>query len=265
MPLNAVPAVRGTVAGHRLDAREGGGGTSPLFQCIPALGGAPHASPCLGVLCTCSIWEHPGRLPHPPPQPDAPRACAPAVVPFADGVSCRCYLQLLIDGDSRMIEGLFTDEDVLVWYTEEWRSLREHRRQFLTSRAVQKYLTEIKGIRRGPGRGGGKMEVRKISQFSATFSAILLEGVYSANCLRWPSEPSPIPPPLQPPPLLPLHCHPQSPLPSPTRQSSASSHGIFWLAVPVSRSDSNVRLPTVGKPAGMHSKGRDLRGGSRSG
>ena len=38
MPWKLALAVRGTVAGHRLGALEegGGGGTFPLFQCIPA-------------------------------------------------------------------------------------------------------------------------------------------------------------------------------------------------------------------------------------
>ena len=35
MPLKLALGVRGTVAGHRLGALEGGGGTSPPFQCIP--------------------------------------------------------------------------------------------------------------------------------------------------------------------------------------------------------------------------------------
>ena len=35
-PLKLAPAVRGTVAGHRLGALEGGGGYLPPFQCIPA-------------------------------------------------------------------------------------------------------------------------------------------------------------------------------------------------------------------------------------
>ena len=39
MPLKLAQGVRGTVAGHRLRAPEGWGGTSPPFQCIPG-GGA---------------------------------------------------------------------------------------------------------------------------------------------------------------------------------------------------------------------------------
>ena len=35
MPLRLALGVRGTVAGHRLGALEGGGGASPLFQCTP--------------------------------------------------------------------------------------------------------------------------------------------------------------------------------------------------------------------------------------
>ena len=38
MPSNLALAVRGTVAGHRLGALEGGGGTPPPFQYIPAPG-----------------------------------------------------------------------------------------------------------------------------------------------------------------------------------------------------------------------------------
>ena len=40
MPLKLALAVRGTVAGRRLDALEGGGGegTVPPFQCIPGVG-----------------------------------------------------------------------------------------------------------------------------------------------------------------------------------------------------------------------------------
>ena len=38
MPLKLAVAVRETVAGHRLDALEGGGGVPPPLQCIPALG-----------------------------------------------------------------------------------------------------------------------------------------------------------------------------------------------------------------------------------
>ena len=37
MPLKLALAVRGTVAGHRLGAREGG--APPPFQCIPGVGG----------------------------------------------------------------------------------------------------------------------------------------------------------------------------------------------------------------------------------
>ena len=36
MPLKLALAVRGTFAGHRLGALEGGGGCLPPFQCIPA-------------------------------------------------------------------------------------------------------------------------------------------------------------------------------------------------------------------------------------
>jgi hypothetical protein len=39
MPSTPALGVRGTVAGHRLGALAGGGGTSPHFQCIPGSGG----------------------------------------------------------------------------------------------------------------------------------------------------------------------------------------------------------------------------------
>ena len=45
MPLSLAPAVRGTVAGHRLGALEGGG--SPPFQCIPAQ--APPLPPAVAT------------------------------------------------------------------------------------------------------------------------------------------------------------------------------------------------------------------------
>ena len=48
MPLRLALGVRGTVAGHRLGALEGGGGFLPPFQCIPAPAPTPHAA-CAGT------------------------------------------------------------------------------------------------------------------------------------------------------------------------------------------------------------------------
>ena len=42
MPLKPALGVRGTVAGHRLGALEGGGGYLPPFQCIPGGGGGSN-------------------------------------------------------------------------------------------------------------------------------------------------------------------------------------------------------------------------------
>ena len=41
MPLRLALGVRGAVAGHRLGALEGGGGSLPPFQCIPATTSSP--------------------------------------------------------------------------------------------------------------------------------------------------------------------------------------------------------------------------------
>ena len=50
MPLKLALGVRGAVAGHRLNALEGGGvgGSLPPFQCIPALEGVPCGVPAVG-------------------------------------------------------------------------------------------------------------------------------------------------------------------------------------------------------------------------
>ena len=59
MPLKGAFAVRGTVAGHRLSALEGGGGGSPHFQCIPGVGCAARCSVAFRVTFPL----------HPPPPP----------------------------------------------------------------------------------------------------------------------------------------------------------------------------------------------------
>ena len=53
MPLKLGLGVRGTVAGHRLGALEGGGGYLRPFQCIPWGGGAETIFLCEIRLCPC--------------------------------------------------------------------------------------------------------------------------------------------------------------------------------------------------------------------
>eukprot|EP00667_Euglena_gracilis_P021134 EG_transcript_23054 len=57
----------------------------------------------------------------------------------------RYYLQLLLEGDSRMLEGLFAEPAMVVAAAPEWHVVRARRRELLTSVVVEKYLTEILG------------------------------------------------------------------------------------------------------------------------
>ena len=73
MPLRLALAVRGTVAGHRLRARGGGGGTSPPSQCIPAY--AP-----------CAEWGGPPPVHCPEIRPPLPLPTALPVCRFSAAI-----------------------------------------------------------------------------------------------------------------------------------------------------------------------------------
>ena len=81
IPLRLALVVRGTVAGHRLGALEGGGDTTPPFQCIPApnqpvghrggrLGGGGHEMDVARPRLT-GTWGG-GGMPARAPPPDPP-------------------------------------------------------------------------------------------------------------------------------------------------------------------------------------------------
>jgi hypothetical protein len=55
------------------------------------------------------------------------------------------FVDLLLAGDSKMVEALYQDERSIVYQSEEFLELRKFREKFLNKSLVRKYMKEIHG------------------------------------------------------------------------------------------------------------------------
>jgi hypothetical protein len=55
------------------------------------------------------------------------------------------FVELLMVGDTKMVESLFQDKRIIVHESEEFTEIRQYKSQFITKSMVKKYLKEIHG------------------------------------------------------------------------------------------------------------------------